>query len=141
MIKLLKRINEPDTPNVLPTIRSTTITVEQVHYELMLRTSHDLILAKYPDLENEDIQAVWVYKAFQNNKDGVIDLQELISTLKTLPKKVSLLQLYDHIDFIFQIQKGVAETVEEIGTPHEQVMREMREYITGLKAKANLNDN
>ena len=135
MVQLLKRINDPDTSDASPTIRNTAITVEQVHQELMLRTPESLILTKYNDLDEKDIQAVWVYKALQNKKDGVIDVQELISTLKTLPKKVSLLQLYDHIDFIFQIQEGVAEGIEEKGTPHEQVMREMREFITGLKLK------
>lgn len=139
MIRLLKRITEPATPESSPTIRHTSITVEQVHYELMVRTSQDMIKKKYADLEDEDIQAVWVYKAFQNNRNNVIDRQELISTLSVLPEKVSLLELYDHIDFIFQIQNGIAEAVEGKVLPHEQVMREMKEFIIGLKSRNQAN--
>ena len=103
----------------------------------MIRTPQRMIQAKYPALEEEDIQAVWVYKALRHNRDGVIDRQDFVSSLKVLPEKISLLQLYDHVDLLFEIQNGIADAVEGRGTPHEQVMQELREYATGLKAKAN----
>lgn len=140
MLKLFKRITEPDTQGASATIRDTLITVDQVHRELMMRTPQRTIQAIYPALDEEDIQAVWVYKAFQNNRDGVIDRQDFISSLKVLPEKITLLQLYDHVDFLFQIQIGISDAIDGKGTPHEQVMRELREYATGLKAKANVND-
>lgn len=136
MSKLFKRITGPDISGTSATIRNTLVTVDQVNQELMLRTPQRVIQEKYPSLEEEDIQAVWVYKAFQNSQNRVIDRQELISSLGVLPEKVSLLELYDHVDLMFQIQGSIAGAVEGKGTPHGQVMQELREYATGLKAKS-----
>lgn len=101
----------------------------------MARTPQKLIQEKYPDLDEKDIQAVWVHKAIQNSQDGVVDRQELISSLGSLPEKISLLQVYDHVDLLFQIQRSFVDMAEGKGTPHEQVMQELRDHGVVLKRK------
>lgn len=137
MMRLLKRINQSDESDDLSTIRETPIIVDQVHHELMIRTPHQLILDKYPALDKQDIEAVWFYKASQNSRRGVIDRQELISSMQVFPEKVTILEVFDHVDFIFMIQERVTD-IDGKTTPHEQVMRELREYSAQLKASKNL---
>jgi uncharacterized protein (DUF433 family) len=75
---LLSRITV--NPKVMvgkPTIRGIRITVEQILRALAGGISEQELLEEYPDLEIEDIQAVFVYAA------------KLISEEKVFPIKVS----------------------------------------------------
>jgi uncharacterized protein (DUF433 family) len=75
---LLSRITV--NPKVMvgkPTIRGMRITVEQILRALAGGISEQELLEEYPDLESEDIQAVFVYAT------------ELIGQEKVFPVKVS----------------------------------------------------
>ena len=60
--ELLKRITiDPDVLVGKPTIRGLRISVEQILRALSASVSKEQLLADYPELEAEDIQAVLAY--------------------------------------------------------------------------------
>lgn len=61
---LLKRITvDPEVLVGKPTIRGLRISVEQILRALSVGVSKEQLLADYPELEAEDIQAVLAYAA------------------------------------------------------------------------------
>jgi uncharacterized protein (DUF433 family) len=72
---LLGRIEaNPDVMVGKPTIRGLRITIEQVLEALAGGVSMDEILADYPELEKEDIQAVLLYAAELVSEEKVFNV-------------------------------------------------------------------
>ncbi len=70
MQSLLGRITvDPDILTGKPTIRGLRITVEQVLKALAAGISQQELLEDYPELEQEDIQAVLLYAAERVGED------------------------------------------------------------------------
>jgi uncharacterized protein (DUF433 family) len=72
---LLNRITiNPDVMVGKPTIRGLRITVEHILQAMASGVSVEDILADYPELENEDIQAVLLYAAELVNEEKVFSI-------------------------------------------------------------------
>jgi len=72
---LLNRITiNPDIMVGKPTIRGLRITVEHILQAMASGVSVEEILADYPELEKEDIQAVLLYAAELVNKEKVFSI-------------------------------------------------------------------
>ena len=77
MQSLLRRITiDPDILTGKPTIRGLRITVEQVLKALAAGISQDELLEDYPELEQEDIQAVLLYAAERVGEEQVFMVRE-----------------------------------------------------------------
>ena len=72
---LLNRITiNPDVMVGKPAIRGLRITVEHILQAMASGVSAEDILADYPELENEDIQAVLLYAAELVNEEKVFSI-------------------------------------------------------------------
>jgi len=72
---LLNRITiNPDVMVGKPTIRGLRITVEHILQAMASGISVEEILADYPELEKEDIQAVLLYAAELVNEEKVFSI-------------------------------------------------------------------
>mgnify|MGYP003875836265 CR=1 FL=1 len=72
---LLNRITiNPDIMVGKPTIRGLRITVEHILQAMASGVSVEEILADYPELEKEDIQAVLLYAAELVNEEKVFSI-------------------------------------------------------------------
>lgn len=58
-----------------PTIRGMRITVEQILKSLAAGVTEQELLVDYPDLEKEDLQAVFAYAAERIEEDQVLPIQ------------------------------------------------------------------
>ncbi len=77
MQSLLGRITvDPDILTGKPTIRGLRITVEQVLKALAAGISQHELLEDYPELEQEDIQAVLLYAAERVDEEQVFMVRE-----------------------------------------------------------------
>ncbi len=77
MQSLLGRITvDPDILTGKPTIRGLRITVEQVLKALAACISQHELLEDYPELEQEDIQAVLLYAAERVGEEQVFMVRE-----------------------------------------------------------------
>ena len=72
----LKRITiNPDVMTDKPTIRGLRITVNQILKALAANISIDELLADYPELEKEDIQACIIYAARLVEEERIYPIQ------------------------------------------------------------------
>ncbi len=77
MQSLLRRITvDPDILTGKPTIRGLRITVEQVLKALAAGIPQHELLEDYPELEQEDIQAVLLYAAERVGEEQVFIVRE-----------------------------------------------------------------
>ncbi len=74
--KLFRRITvNPDVMVGKPTIRGLRITVEQILKALAANISINEVLEDYPELELDDIRAVFLYAAESINHEQVLQLK------------------------------------------------------------------